>query len=733
MSLNDELNPLKRSRIDRDNNNLVEEDALSDSSDEEQQEEQSQDDKSNNNSNNVEQQQQAQQFQLQNGSNEQYIAMQYQSEQQQQQQQQYFIHMALQQSQAAAQGQINNTNQPMINGLPLNIIARITQLPLQQQQMFHFHHQLYLQKLQQLRQAQACNQAVPPQLYQMLQAHQHFLAMLLAGAPFPAQLVNAQQQQLQQMLLHQQQLQQQQLHMQQQQQPLNRSNLPPPMPHQPPHQPITAASTPTPITRPVPVSPRPVKTPASSTPQPTAARPPPQAVPGRLVPHPKPTEQHCDTPIAPRAVSSKIPLPPWLTAEGAKMHSEKQLASQTDLSKTKKKYRMALCIYCAKVYPQSPWATLKSRKYEHEIFRKHEKSNIHQRSLLELNKCALTGGSPTMQVSHSAGDMPDSDDDDDDDEDYEGNGKVHTAPSSTHQHAASSSSQHASVGTAQALLSLNGTRNGVGEGSSSSDPSSGPPAWLRMRSVEDSDTPANSEEKRLMMCTYCAEYVPSSPWAHEESRPYEPSALIAHEVSELHFSAARQYQAAHGSTLPPSQLSSSSSSSGPNNAQHPLTHPNGSADADSPRAHTSSPIIMLRPGMHAHFPLAHQNLADSSYYQHKHSQHQQGDANTHNAESSAHLLRPPEATQTSSSDHDTTQATNSSSNQYASVPQPDNSTDTQAHQDQHHNLNDQRQTLLKASEESVDTTAVNGLNDDDDGEEEEQVDEGDNDDNDDNK
>ena len=329
-----------------------------------------------------------------------------------------------------------------------------------------------------------------------------------------------------------------------------------------------------------------------------------------------------------------------------------------------------------------------------------------------------------MQVSHSAGDMPDEDDDDDDDVDYEAGGKVQAAPSSTTQQAASSSSQHATVGTAQALLCLNGTRsNGIGAGSSSSDPSSGPPAWLRMRSVEDSDTPANGEESRLMMCTYCAEFFPTSPWAREESRQYEPSALTAHEVSELHISAVRQYQAAHGSTLTSPQLSSSS---GVNNAQHFLTHSSGSSDADSPRTHSASPVIMLRPGMHAHFPLAHQNLADSSYYQHKQSQHQQGDANTPDAESSAHLLRPPEASQSSSSssDHETTQSTNSTSNQCASVIQPDHSTDTQAHQDQC--LDDQAQ--LQSSEESVDTTSVNGDDVDGDDEVEGDVDQTDNDD-----
>lgn len=70
-------------------------------------------------------------------------------------------------------------------------------------------------------------------------------------------------------------------------------------------------------------------------------------------------------------------LPVWLSATGEKQHSEKQLQSGVDLSRTKKKYRMSLCLYCAKFCPSSPWATMKSRKYEHEIFKKHEKSFSH--------------------------------------------------------------------------------------------------------------------------------------------------------------------------------------------------------------------------------------------------------------------------------------------------------------------------------------------------------------------
>ena len=38
---------------------------------------------------------------------------------------------------------------------------------------------------------------------------------------------------------------------------------------------------------------------------------------------------------------------------------------------------------------KSPWATTRSRKYEHEIFNKHEKSKHHQQALSELNKSSF--------------------------------------------------------------------------------------------------------------------------------------------------------------------------------------------------------------------------------------------------------------------------------------------------------------------------------------------------------
>jgi len=72
------------------------------------------------------------------------------------------------------------------------------------------------------------------------------------------------------------------------------------------------------------------------------------------------------------------PIPSWMFAAKHRLqYSEAQMSSNSDLKKMKKKYRMALCIPCAKFFKDSPWAIMKQRKFEVEIFRNHEKSQQH--------------------------------------------------------------------------------------------------------------------------------------------------------------------------------------------------------------------------------------------------------------------------------------------------------------------------------------------------------------------
>ena len=360
----------------------------------------------------------------------------------------------------------------MAHGLPVHMFSRIAQLPPAQQQLFHHHHQLYLHKLQQLQQAQARGQQVPPQQIQMLQAHQHYLAVLastpngqqgfnphdmsalegLNGVPdnlnygFPNPAVNGglgvppgmnymnpglnpanpnananPQQQQQQVGVK------------------SKTNIKPGTTNGTPTSSVvgsTNGDVANPNQNPNQASndwymDNSAMNPSFNQPFNPSTFNPNNILPGQMSsipssqgPHPNimvdPTTNMMFTRLTagdniniatlPNFIdphlglpsSQKIPLPPWLQSHGEKRHSEKQLNSNDDLTARKKKYRLSLCIYCSKVYPQSPWASLKSRKFEHEIFRKHEKSSLHQRALLELNKSAVSGNPATLQLAMGA-------------------------------------------------------------------------------------------------------------------------------------------------------------------------------------------------------------------------------------------------------------------------------------------------------------------------------------------
>lgn len=77
---------------------------------------------------------------------------------------------------------------------------------------------------------------------------------------------------------------------------------------------------------------------------------------------------------------SKI-SPPWLHSEGKLCHSDKQLESGKDLSGIKKKYKRIMCTFCAENNLSSPWATMKTRKYESSVLNEHERSHHHRKAL----------------------------------------------------------------------------------------------------------------------------------------------------------------------------------------------------------------------------------------------------------------------------------------------------------------------------------------------------------------
>eukprot|EP00595_Chromulina_sp_UTEXLB2642_P000644 CAMPEP_0196766686 /NCGR_PEP_ID=MMETSP1095-20130614/28605_1 /TAXON_ID=96789 ORGANISM="Chromulina nebulosa, Strain UTEXLB2642" /NCGR_SAMPLE_ID=MMETSP1095 /ASSEMBLY_ACC=CAM_ASM_000446 /LENGTH=705 /DNA_ID=CAMNT_0042130103 /DNA_START=89 /DNA_END=2206 /DNA_ORIENTATION=- len=79
-------------------------------------------------------------------------------------------------------------------------------------------------------------------------------------------------------------------------------------------------------------------------------------------------------------MKSKI-APNWLKTEGKLCHSEKQLASGRDLNGAKKKYKRTMCTYCAEFNPASPWAVMKTRKYESAVLNEHDRSHHHRKAM----------------------------------------------------------------------------------------------------------------------------------------------------------------------------------------------------------------------------------------------------------------------------------------------------------------------------------------------------------------
>ena len=223
----------------------------------------------------------------------------------------------------------------LLIGLPIQIMNKIGQLPINQQHQFFIQHQMYMQNLQISQETQLRGQSISPEILQSIQNHQKFIGVLVGQTEENLNSPNLEK--------------------------LNNVN---PITFSP-QNPIFNHSCST--DEMVSINLLSKEFALNKLPVPTNLRLPTKSV-----------------------TTQKIPLPPWLQYHGEKTHSDQQLSSENNLSNVKKKYRKSMCMYCAKIYPESAWATLKSRKFEHEIFKNHEKSTVHQRSLLELNKSSLT-------------------------------------------------------------------------------------------------------------------------------------------------------------------------------------------------------------------------------------------------------------------------------------------------------------------------------------------------------
>lgn len=133
--------------------------------------------------------------------------------------------------------------------------------------------------------------------------------------------------------------------------------------------------------------------------------------------------------------------PPWLKIQGKFCFSSRQVSSGKDLSRTKKKCRLVMCSYCHEFFPETPWASMKARKFETAVFIEHERSLNHKKA--EELKFAQGQGSPPIHAQefnlnedeHSP--LPDNllgDEDDEADEDNEGaNGESHVRIDETSQ------------------------------------------------------------------------------------------------------------------------------------------------------------------------------------------------------------------------------------------------------------------------------------------------------------
>jgi hypothetical protein len=73
-------------------------------------------------------------------------------------------------------------------------------------------------------------------------------------------------------------------------------------------------------------------------------------------------------------------IPDWLTSQGKFCFSDKQISSGKDLTGMKKKYKLVMCTYCAEFLPDTPWATMRPRKYETAVFLEHDRSTHHKKA-----------------------------------------------------------------------------------------------------------------------------------------------------------------------------------------------------------------------------------------------------------------------------------------------------------------------------------------------------------------
>lgn len=252
---------------------------------------------------------------------------------------------------------------------------------------------------------------------------------------------------------------------------------------------------------------------------------------------------------------------PWLIASNELCHSDNQIASGMDLSNVKKKYKKMFCLWCAEFNPNTPWAHLKARKFESDVFTDHERSVHHRKALfsrqaagssalssnphssipsfpladsLLVSKSATTSSGSSSILPHSV---------------------MEVAPLALSNPLPSvSSSSHSMSLSSQSADSLTPDTPRKSEQSMSSDLSAiydhalrprqrFTPDWLRVQGqlsfserqlTSGADLSRAKRKYRMMMCADCAEFNPTAAWASMRPRKFEQAVLADHETSLNH-------------------------------------------------------------------------------------------------------------------------------------------------------------------------------------------------------
>lgn len=255
---------------------------------------------------------------------------------------------------------------------------------------------------------------------------------------------------------------------------------------------------------------------------------------------------------------------PWLLIQWEACYSSKQETSGLDLTGAKKKYRRMQCLYCAEFNPNTRWALMNPRKFEHQVFKEHQESNNHKKAVqhlfeskgmeppaevlasMEFSNPIITGETKLKTQKKrplSTGGNIDGVDLMADSSDSEGELVLGKQPTPVARKSAKKPRKD------NVIVNPDGVVTTV---SPSVNRRMVKPVWLethgtmcysqRQQIQADAGTiPAHVKKKyKKLRCLYCAEFNPDSIWAQVLPRKCESAVLIEHERSQCHQKALRR-------------------------------------------------------------------------------------------------------------------------------------------------------------------------------------------------